>query len=163
MPPDFYPENNVVQSRDGELRTLHKIADCTCLGGGASNATVEVHDGDPDTPGSTFSAVWLNIHAGCNSIWVWNPAVGPWWIQMNGEDFSGNYSCPTIVEVRALPTVDCAPIRARTFGNLVAGDAQATEYWFDPDSTDTDDGMSTLLPDDRTVADTGRWKQLHYA
>jgi hypothetical protein len=114
---------------------------------------------DPDTPGGDINIFYVNIKPGCQSLWFWRAATQVWF-QMNGEDMTGIYTASTFADMLQIPTVDCPPIRCRTLGNLAPGDAQASEYWFNPDSTDADDGVSIGLPADRDPADAGRWQQL---
>jgi hypothetical protein len=156
----FYPEGNTVLSQDGELRTLHKIADCSCTGG---NATVIYNNSDPDTPGGDIYILYVKWNSECNALWLWvPPADAPpsgMWTEFDFDKATGSYRVPTVVELRAIPTLDCPPVDAVTFGNLVPRDGQGAHYQFDNDAYDADDGMSVIMPNDRTIADAGRWMQ----
>lgn len=119
---------------------------------------IQMGDGAPSVPGSDVVIIYFRVKAGCNSIWWWDPATLTW-TEFNGEDMTGNYAVPTIVELRAIPTADCPPVSAVTFGNLVRGDGQGAHYYFDADDTAADNGMSVIVPDDIVRPDPGSWLQ----
>lgn len=112
----------------------------------------------PDTPGDFVGQV--AYRANCFGFFVWD---GTQWILQDPLTSGGIYFRPTIVELRQVETQVCVPVAAFTDGNLVVGDNQAAAYRWDPDSTDADDGMGTIMPDDRLITDPGRWKQRPFA
>jgi hypothetical protein len=149
---EFYAEN---------INLLCQIAGSPGLSG---NTQVIYENHSPDTPGGDFTIIYIQWKVDCNALWIWlppaaSPPIGQW-VQFDFEKGLGKYTVPTIVELRAIPTIgDCPPVEAKTFGNLVVGDPQAAHYRFDPDVYDADNGMSVIMPNDRTIADPGRWMQ----
>lgn len=120
--------------------------------------TADVILTDPTEDGGSDWEFAVNIV--CSTFWYWNPIEGAW----HSLSLDVLKARPTIVELRQIDTVTCAPPdMVFTKGNLVQGDDQAAPYRFDPDSLDADDGMSTILPDDRAITDPGRWKQIVFA
>lgn len=112
----------------------------------------------PDVPGDFVDQI--AYRADCFGFFRWD---GTQWILQDPLASGGVYFRPTIVELRQVETQVCVPVAAFTDGNLVVGDNQSSAYRWDPDSTDADDGMSTIKPDDRAVGDPGRWKQRVFA
>lgn len=157
--PVFFSDGHTPKYSDSKWRILQKILGALNDAGGPGDpANVRMGPGAPSTPGGDTYIFYVRTKTGCNSLWWWNPLLAVWF-EMNGEDFTGNYTCPTIVELRAIPTVDCPPVSAITFGNLVVDDGQGAHYhWGDSDSQ-SDNGMSIIKPDDVAAADPGRWLQ----
>lgn len=128
------------------------------LGGGGHSTVVWQFNGAPDTPGGDIVIIAFDREPGCNSIWWWDPVLDVW-TQFDVEGMTGNFAVPTIVELRQIVTVDCPPVSAVTFGNLVVGDGQGAHYYFDATDAQADNGMSVIIPNDITRPDPGSWLQ----
>lgn len=81
----FYPEGTAVLPKDGELRTLHKIADCACLGGGGPpipGSDVlwiywEADHADDNPPTDPTKSVMRRFLNGDPPV-IWNPTLAAW-------------------------------------------------------------------------------------
>lgn len=99
------------------------------------------------------------------TIWWWDVA-NQLWTTPSASSFTGIFSVATFDEMRQIPTLDASGNDLAnlklcfTNGNLVVGDSQASDYYFDYGSSDVDDGMKVGNPVDRLAAGkVGRWLQ----
>lgn len=128
------------------------------LGGGGNSTVVWHFNHAPDVPGGDIVIIAFDHQPGCNSIWWWDPTLAVW-TEFDVEGMTGNFAVPTTVELRQIVTVDCPPVSAVTFGNLVVGDGQGAHYYFDATDAQADNGMSVIIPNDITRPDPGSWLQ----
>lgn len=81
--PSFYPENNTVLSGDKSLRTLHKIADLTAVGGGGGGGVGtmwrywEAANVSNAAPADQSKAVERRFRNGDPPV-VWDPVSLSW-------------------------------------------------------------------------------------
>lgn len=72
----------------------------------------------------------------------------------------GMWVVPTVAELRMISTQDanCAPQWARTAGMDNTTDGQDSEYIWDGDCTDPDDGLSVVYANDNPEPGPGAWR-----
>lgn len=112
--------------------------------------------GAPSIPGEDWAMFYVNIL--CNQLSFWSPLTMDWTLVdvMKG---AGVFFPQTVAELRDIPS-DCVLRYARTMGNASSYDNQGSEYGWDAENTENDNGMRIIKPNDRAVTDAGRWRQL---
>lgn len=86
---------------------------------------------------------------------------------ISGGGGSGGINCllgmwvvPTVAELRMISTQlsSCQPLWARTAGMDAVGDGQDSEYMWDANCTDPDNGLSVVYADDNPFPNPGAWR-----
>lgn len=109
--------------------------------------------GAPTVTPTNSTALYLDTVP--SLLYVWD-SVGSVWIAVNPASASGQFTLPTVADLRLIH--DNGFLQwATTRGNVVATDGQGRNYWWDPVSTSTDDGIAVIDLSEHLLGEAGRW------